>query len=121
MTTLTPDEQSSPISGFDTARISAQLRKWQERLLDLTKANPLLGINRSRVSKLLATHPDIASLFDSVVIEEQEIRMPLVRKKQRARPGAEDPDEALEDEYAIEPGDVSFDAKPVDLLRRLRR
>ena len=37
---------------WDVERIRAQLKRWQERLLDLTKASPLLGINRSRVSNL---------------------------------------------------------------------
>ena len=41
----------------DEKRIRAQLKKWQERLLDLTKGNPLLGLNRSRVSKLCVTAP----------------------------------------------------------------
>ncbi len=39
----------------DEKKIRAQLKKWQERLLDLTKGNPLLGLNRSRVSKLRVT------------------------------------------------------------------
>ncbi len=52
---------------FDAERIRAQLRKWQERLLDLTKANPLLGINRSRVSKLRIVDPDPAEIVSNVV------------------------------------------------------
>lgn len=42
---------------YDEGRIRAKLQKWKERLLDLSRANPLLGINRSRVTKLRVTGP----------------------------------------------------------------
>jgi len=122
MTTSPPDPPQTPASRFDSARIDAQLHRWQERLLDLTKGNPLLGINRSRVSKLLVTEPDAATLFDRIVTQEEKLRMPLVRRKGRTRGASgiatEEPDE---DEYVVEPGDISVDAKPADLQRRLRR
>jgi len=120
--TSEPPDNGAP--GFDTARIAAQLRKWQERLLDLTKANPLLGINRSRVSKLLAIDPDAGTLFDRFIVDEENFRMPLVRKKPKPRsasvPVGEEASEE-EGEYTVEQGDVTFDATPGDLLRRLRR
>jgi very-short-patch-repair endonuclease len=116
------DQRGDSSQDFDSERIAAQLKKWQERLLDLTRANPLLGINRSRVSKLQTVEPDAASLFARFVLEEEELRMPLIRKKPKPRlTGESAGDEQREDEYTIEPGDVSFDGKPADLLRRLRR
>ena len=53
---------------FNVSRIITQLKIWGERLLDLTKGNPLLGINRSRVSKLLVKTPDTTILFKMLVI-----------------------------------------------------
>ena len=38
---------------FNIERIKAQLKVWSDRLLDLSRSNALLGINRSRVSQLL--------------------------------------------------------------------
>ncbi len=107
---------------FDEERIRAQLRKWQERLLDLTKANPLLGINRSRVSKLRVTDPKADALFNRFVADETTLRMPFVRKEpKRAVAAGDSEDQPSEPEYKVELGDVVFDVKPIDLLRRLRR
>lgn len=112
----------SASAAFDEERIRAQLRKWQERLLDLTKANPLLGINRSRVSKLRVTDPKADALFDLFVADETTLRMPLVRKEPKRVVAAGDPEnQPSEPEYKIESGDLVFDVKPIDLLRRLRR
>src|SRR2546427_10866995 len=83
MTTQSPPTKQSAPAPFDTARIGAQLRKWQERLLDLSKAIPLLGINRSRVSKLRVTTPDLAEIFSQLVVEEAKLKMPFVRRKPR--------------------------------------
>lgn len=107
---------------FDIERISAQMRKWKERLLDLTKANPLLGINRSRVSKLRVIEPDAYMLFNKFLVDEEELRMPLVRKKLELKISSliTEQDDSEED-YFIEDGDLAFEAKPIDLQRRLRR
>lgn len=105
----------------DSQKIRAQLRKWQERLLDLTKANPLLGLNRSRVSKLRVIEPSVANLFEIfVVADEPVLRMPLVRRRTLARQDADELQDQSQD-FSIEPGDIAFEAAPVDVLRRLRR
>jgi very-short-patch-repair endonuclease len=123
---VAPDDSGSG-KDFDADRIRAQLRRWQERLLDLTKANPLLGINRSRVSKLRVIEPDAASLFDRFAVQAEELRMPRVSKVPGApsEPGspAEGGSDIADSEhvYEVEAGDLSFDAKPMDLQRRLRR
>jgi hypothetical protein len=97
------------------------MRRWQDGVLDLTKSNPLIGLNRSRVAKLLVIAPDGNSLFSSFVFNESHLKMPVVRKapgrpKDRLAITSDDnPD------LVVEPGDITFDAKPPDLMRWLRR
>jgi hypothetical protein len=104
----------------DAEKIRAQLRLWQDRVLDLTKSNPLLGLNRSRVAKLEVSGPDAQALFVRLALEEAELKMPLVRKVAKRAP-----DSAIEadadPQLSIEAGDVEFVASPVELLRRMRR
>jgi hypothetical protein len=101
----------------DLARVRAQLRRWQEHLLYLTKANLLLSINRSRVSKLRVNDPAPHELFGYFAApDEATLILPCAVKVPRRD------DEAPEDTgYRIEPGGLSFDAAPADLYRRLRR
>lgn len=101
---------------WDTDRIRGQLKRWQERLLDLSKANPLLGINRSRVSRLRVVEPVAEAVFRELVVEERSLRMPRVVKIARTTP-----DDEGEPQYRVEPGDVAFEATPVELHRKLRR
>jgi hypothetical protein len=65
---------------IDATRVKAQMRRWQDRVLDLTKSNPLIGLNRSRVAKFSVIKPDANAIFSMFVIEEKQLRMPLVRK-----------------------------------------
>ena len=91
-------------------KIRAQLKKWQEKLLDLTKSNPLLALNRSRLSKLQVIRPELQNLFNSAVVAESEIRlpMPVPRSQLLLRE-----DGAQTEEYVIEPGDVEFAQVPL--------
>ncbi len=117
---MASNSASHPHNHFDAERIKAQLRRWQERLIDFTKANPLLGLNRSRVSKLKLASPSTGELFKRFVLHEEEVRMPLVRKRARtALPLLEGEQE--EELLQVDPGDVEFAASPLDLMRRLRR
>jgi DNA polymerase III delta prime subunit len=111
--------ESAPAPQFDEKKIRAQLKKWQERLLDLTKGNPLLALNRSRVSKLFVTNPTAKELFNDVVIHESEIRLPMATQESHRLSEQEEPEPR--DGYRIEPGDLDFDAAPLELLRKLRR
>jgi hypothetical protein len=105
---------------FDEQRIRAQLKKWQERLLDLTKGNPLLALNRSRVSKLRIIRPEPTELFDAVAVDESEIRLPMaVRRPQQ--PLFDGASGKQAEGYEVEPGDIEFAASPLELARRLRR
>jgi len=125
-TDLPPQTTSCPKCGLllprgvDTERIRAQLKKWQERLLDLTKGNPLLGINRSRVSKLRVLEPGAQTLFGDFVVEERTLKMPRVERVAQRR-AANEQEGATEPEYRLEPGDLGFEATLPDLHRRLRR
>jgi very-short-patch-repair endonuclease len=109
------------VGPVDRDRVKAQMRRWQDRVLDLTKSNPLIGLNRSRVAKLLAVEPTANEIFSKVTLDETQLRMPLVRKR------ANQPQQSLligpdeDPDLVVEPGDISFDAKPLDLMRRIRR
>lgn len=126
-TQITPAPAASASStpkapgGVDRDRVKAQMRRWQDRVLDLTKSNPLIGLNRSRVAKLPVTAPDANALFPRFVLDETQLKMPLVRKRVRypEQQSLLPPDEDLD--LVVEPGDLIFDAKPLDLMRRLRR
>lgn len=108
---------------FDISKIDAQLKKWQERLLDLSKSNPLLGLNRSRVSKLLVHEPGIETIFNKIVIKNETAKMPLVIIKKKRKQLADGVDESggAEVEYLIQPGDINFGSQPKELIRLMRR
>lgn len=110
----------SKASSIDEQKVRAQLKKWQERLLDLTKANPLLGLNRSRVSKLRVIRPEPSELFEAIVVNQAEIRLPMAVRRTQERLSS-DTNGQKSDFYEVEPGDVEFAASPLELARRLRR
>jgi hypothetical protein len=120
----TPTTEGKPLGdglpSFDAERIRSQLRRWQDRVLDLTKSNPLLGLNRSRVAKLMVAAPNIQDLFNRLILNETELRLPLVRRpRRRIGLAVEDTDD--EPQLTIEPGDLEFEASPLELMRGLRR
>lgn len=106
---------------FDEQKVRAQLKKWQERLLDLSKSNPLLGLNRSRVSKLRVNSPTPTDLFERVVIDESGVRLPMAVRKQQGSLLDGVSETEHDDGYQIEPGDIEVEATPLELARRLRR
>ncbi len=110
-----------PRGPVDHGRVKAQMRRWQDRVLDLTKSNPLIGLNRSRVSKLQVIEPDGDTLFARFVAGENRLRMPLVRKRAGQHNQASLLESDQDPDFVVEPGDVTFDAKPLDIMRRLRR
>lgn len=113
---------TSAVAYYDQEKIKAQLRKWQEHLLDLTKANPLLGINRSRVSKLQIKDPPAKELFEALAVHEAELKMPLAtRRNAKPQPQLELDEVDAQANYQIEPGEVAFEATSIELMRRLRR
>ncbi len=128
MTEQKSENSLSSNDTFDVSKIITQLKIWGEHLLDLTKRNPLLGINRSRVSKLLIKTPDTASLFKMLVVDETAIKMPLVliKKKSKKQDEAQIKIKEVEDsedepDCIVHPGDVDFEADPKTLYRLLKR
>ncbi|MBU1131049.1 DUF3320 domain-containing protein [Patescibacteria group bacterium] len=114
-------------STINIERIDAQIKKWRERLLDLSKGNPLLGINRSRVSKLLTIKPETGELFSSIAIDAHSLKMPIVKRKNKRKRKDEELnqnkllEEDEEPEYIVKPGDIEFKSEPKDLFRIMRR
>jgi hypothetical protein len=96
-------EHQQDTSGFDIQKIDAQLQKWREKLIDLTKSNPLLRINHSRVSKLQAIEPDLENLFIALVRDGKTLKMPLVKRKvKKKRRITKDEQQAILPEDATE-------------------
>ncbi|SPF34072.1 putative ATPase AAA [Candidatus Sulfopaludibacter sp. SbA4] len=117
---MRPDPGNHP--KVDGEKVRAQMRLWQDRVLDITKSNPLIGLNRSRVAKLQFVEPLPNQLFRNLVLEEAKLRMPLVtRRKDEASQEGLFGIEPVQAEVRVEPGDVSFDVEPIDVMRSLRR
>jgi len=111
---------------FDVEKIRLQLKRWQEKLLDVSKGNPLLGLNRTRAAKLKLKDSPSLDIFQKLVVEEGELRLPFVKKinKTKAIGTLFDPEEAEEEKenYEIEEGDLQLEVNsPIDLRRKLRR
>lgn len=118
-------------SDQEREQILKQVNIWREHLIDLTRSNPLLGINRARTSKLRVETPPPSDLFDALVVTGGPLRLPLVRRRAPATQTGLVP-EALTDEAEAEPafasaawavldGDLRFAAEPAEIHRRLRR
>lgn len=114
-------------ANFDIDKIKAQLKRWQEKLLDVSKGNPLLGLNRTRSAKVRILEPAIYQLFNKLVLEENEFRLPLVKKvkKKKLEKSLFDSTDSNDEEkevYKIEEGDISLEiGTPADLKRKLKR
>jgi hypothetical protein len=94
----------------DQDRVLAQLKMWRERLVDLSRGNPLLGINRSRTSKLRIVDPGPSDLFDALALRGEKLKLPIVRRR-LARVYADESsvDAVTGSPWIIEPGDVQFE------------
>src|SRR5215471_15372810 len=100
-------------------KIRSQLRRWQERLIDLSGRNPLLRLTSARSTRLQVVSPSATELFLKLAIDEKEVRLPLVKREEHAKPH-EDPDEQVR--WNLIPGEISFAQQPPkDLFRRIRR
>src|SRR3989344_6550507 len=112
--------------------IDLKIERWKEELLDLSKGNPLLRLNHSRSAKLVLNYPDSNNLFDNIVSEGLELKLPIVKKRRRKKKNddALPPDGALGDDLSeleelyIEDkdADIKFEYKDVRYLKtRLRK
>src|SRR3989344_3012398 len=111
---------------FDVDKILLQLKHWQEKLLDTSKANPLLGLNRARAAKIKIVNPRSLEIFQKLVLENEEFRLPFVKrtKKQKSDPSLFNTEESNEEKetYKVEEGDIGFEFDdPIYLKRKLRR
>lgn len=103
-------------------RVDQQLKLWRERLLDLTKTNPLLCLNHSRVSRLQVIDPPLESLFETLVQSERTLKLPKpVRIPVVPSDLAEGKRESPQFGYLLEPGEIAFAVTPEVLVKRLRR
>jgi len=109
---------------FEVEKIRVQVKKWQEKLLDMSKSNPLLGLNRARSVKFKIKSPDYLTFFEKLIQEEAELKLPFVKKKKKKKI-----DESLEENpeeenyiYEVEEGDMELEySLPADLRRKLKR
>lgn len=62
--------------------MNLKLDTWKNRLLDLGKRNKLLNYRDTRRANLRIIKPEIFSLWDSFVINEQPLEFPLVDDEQ---------------------------------------
>jgi superfamily I DNA and/or RNA helicase/very-short-patch-repair endonuclease len=110
---------------FDKQKIEEQIKHWQEKLLDMSKSNPLLGLNRSRTAKLKVVQSDILEIFKNLALDGNELTLPFVKgskkRKKQEEIIAEDLD-GNEGVYTVEEGNINFEyTSPVDLKRKMRR
>ncbi|MFA6386751.1 MAG: DUF4011 domain-containing protein [Candidatus Paceibacterota bacterium] len=99
------------------------LKRWQEKLIDVSKSNPLLGLNRSRTIKLEVESADLSFLMKVLFTDENAIKLPFVQKKPK-RVSSNDDEEAIEEkeEYVFHKGDVDFIYSGLsDLRKKLRK
>jgi hypothetical protein len=100
------------------------LKHWRERLLDLSRRNPLLYLNSSRGTKIRITRPALGELYVAIAVRGKALTFP----KPRTRPMAIDSepsvltrtavDEQVDEEAVAEiPGDLSVDYRPVTRRR----
>jgi very-short-patch-repair endonuclease len=93
----------------------------------MSKGNPLLGINRSRVTKLRVRAPLSAEIFKRLVLDEEELFLPMPKKVSRPKDHHPSlgPPTTTEDrpatEWTVAPGDLAFDGTPEELSRKIRR
>jgi len=96
-------------------KIGAILKRWQERLIDVSKSNPLLGLNRSRAAKLELDKPDLSFLLKKIYIDDSTITLPFVQKKVKKKDLLSE-DDSKED-YVLHEGDIEFVYPSVKELR----
>lgn len=104
-------------------QLGAILKRWQERLIDVSKSNPLLGLNRSRAAKLEVESADFTKILKVFLSDSGSIKMPFVQKKaKKIQLDLEDPTINNEEEYILQEGDIDFIYQNIgDLRRKIRK
>lgn len=103
-------------------QLGSILKRWQERLIDVSKSNPLLGLNRSRAARLEIKSPDLSNLTKTLFTDGASLKMPFVQKKPK-RVLSTDEEVAPEvEEYVFHEGDIDFIFSNLgDLRKKLRK
>ncbi len=105
------------------------LRYWRDRLLDLSRRNPLLYFSHSRGTKIRIADPGPTDLYQSLVLSEKTLTFPrpVDRSVEDAQWSASEVGTDPHGSVAERPGDLVVDyqsgsAKDVIMLqRKLRR
>jgi hypothetical protein len=98
------------------------LKRWQERLIDISKSNPLLGINRSRSAKFEVDPEDLEKTVKALLSEDIQVKLPYVQKKSKKNPTLDEVVVDDTEEYILHEGDVRFFYQNLgDLKRKTRK
>src|SRR5665213_1839019 len=84
------------------------LKRWQERLIDVSESNPLLGLNRSRAAKHEVESPDLSYLVKTLFTDSGTIKLPFVQKKPKKAVSTDEEVPAEKEEYVFHEGDIDF-------------
>ncbi|MBI2589626.1 DUF3320 domain-containing protein [Candidatus Berkelbacteria bacterium] len=104
-------------------QLGAILKRWQERLIDVSKSNPLLGLNRSRAAKLEVESADLNQIANVLLSDNGSIKLPFVQKKSKKSLQLQlDEDPRVDnEEYVFHEGDINFICQNLGDLRRKTR
>lgn len=108
------------LDNSSSEKLRLTLQSWQERLIDVSKSNPLLALNRSRITKLEVDSPDLKLIAKTLIEDEGSIKLPFVQKKLKKKIKSEDEAEIEDapDEYLLHEGDINFIYSNLGDLRR---
>ena len=102
-------------------KLEAILKRWQDRLINVSKSNPLLSLNRSRAAKLEIQSPDFSALIKILLTDGGSLKLPFVQKKPKRTVSSEEETSAESEEYVFHEGDVSFIFPSLADLRKKTR
>ncbi|HAS80883.1 MAG: AAA ATPase [Candidatus Nomurabacteria bacterium GW2011_GWE1_32_28] len=97
------------------------LKRWQERLIDVSKSNPLLGLNRSRTAKLEINSPDLSNLTKTLLTDSSILKLPFVQKKPKRIISTDEETPVENEEYIFHEGDLDFIYSSLSDLRKKMR
>lgn len=110
------------VQGSISDQLGAILKRWQERLIDVSKSNPLLGLNRSRAAKLEVESPDLGYLVKTLFTDSNTIKLPFVQKKPKKAASTDEEVPVEKEEYLFHKGDIDFVYSNLsDLRKKLRK
>lgn len=97
------------------------LKRWQERLIDVSKSNPLLGLNRSRTAKLEIKSADLSNLTKVLFTDSGILKLPFVQKKPKRAALFDEEVPVENEEYVLHEGDLDFIFSTLSELRKKLR